>query len=187
MDEDIKFYLDHAKELMEKSIEHTMHALQKLRAGKAMPNMLDDLSVPYYGNMTPIGQVSSVSTPDARTIIVKPWDKNIIPELEKTIINSDLGLNPQNDGEIIRINIPPLSEERRKMLVKHAKNEAENGKISIRNARKDANDHLKQLQKDGVAEDLIKKAEDEVQKMTDSFTIKVDELLQRKEEEIMTV
>lgn len=187
MEEDIKFYLDHAKELMEKSIDHTRVELQKLRAGKAMPNMLDDLKVDYYGASTPIGQVASINTPDARTIVVKPWEKSLIPEIERSIINSDLGLNPQNDGELIRINIPPLTEDRRKILVKHARNEAENGKISIRNARKDANDHLKQLQKDGVSEDLIKKAEGDVQKLTDSYAHKIDELLNKKEEEIMTI
>jgi ribosome recycling factor len=187
MDEDIQFYLDHAKELMEKSIEHTKLELQKLRAGKAMPNMLDDLRVEYYGAMTPVGQVASINTPDARTIVVKPWEKSIIADIERAIINSDLGLNPQNDGEQIRINIPPLSEERRKILVKHAKNEAEKGKISIRNARKDANDHLKQLQKDGVSEDLIKKAEDIIQTYTNDFSDKVDEILAHKETEIMTV
>ena len=187
MEEDIQFYLDHAKELMEKSIDHTRIELQKLRAGKAMPNMLDELRVDYYGASTPIGQVASINTPDARTIVVKPWEKNMIPEIERTIINSDLGLNPQNDGELIRINIPPLTEDRRKILVKHARNEAENGKISIRNARKDANDHLKKLQKEGASEDLIKKAEGEVQKLTDNYTHKIDELLNKKEEDIMTI
>ncbi|MCG8319228.1 MAG: ribosome recycling factor [Cytophagales bacterium] len=187
MEEDIQFYLDHAKELMEKSIDHTRIELQKLRAGKAMPNMLDDLRVDYYGASTPIGQVASINTPDARTIVVKPWEKNMIPEIERSIINSDLGLNPQNDGELIRINIPPLTEDRRKILVKHARNEAENGKISIRNARKDANDHLKKLQKEGASEDLIKKAEGEVQKLTDNYTHKIEELLNKKEEDIMTI
>lgn len=187
MQEDVKFYLDHAEELMDKSIDHTRLGLQKLRAGKAMPNMLDDLKIEYYGNPTPIGQVASINTPDARTIVVKPWEKNLISEIERAIINSDLGLNPQNDGELIRINIPPLSEERRILLVKHAKNEAEKGKISIRNARKEANDHLKQLQKDGVSEDLIKKAEIDVQKLTDDYSHKIDQLLAKKEEEIMTV
>ena len=187
MDEDIQFYLDHAKELMDKSIEHTKHELQKLRAGKAMPNMLDDLKVEYYGAITPVGQVASITTPDAHTIMVKPWEKNMISEIERAIINSDLGLNPQNDGELIRINIPPLSEERRKILVKHARQEAENGKISIRNARKEANDNLKQLQKDGKAEDMIRRAEDEVQKITDRYTVKIDEILEHKEAEIMKV
>ena len=187
MEEDIQFYLDHAKELMEKSIDHTRVELQKLRAGKAMPNMLDDLRVEYYGTPTPIGQVASINTPDARTIVVKPWEKKLIPEIERSIMNSDLGLNPQNDGELIRINIPPLTEDRRKLLVKHARSEAENGKISIRNARKDANDHLKKLQKEGASEDLIKKAEGDVQKLTDTYTHKIEELLNKKEEDIMTI
>lgn len=187
MEEDIQFYLDHAKELMEKSIDHTRIELQKLRAGKAMPNMLDDLRVEYYGTPTPIGQVASINTPDARTIVVKPWEKSLIPEIERSIMNSDLGLNPQNDGELIRINIPPLTEDRRKLLVKHARGEAENGKISIRNARKDANDHLRKLQKEGVSEDLIKKAEGDVQKLTDTYTHKIEDLLNKKEEDIMTI
>ncbi|MDN5205176.1 ribosome recycling factor [Fulvivirgaceae bacterium BMA10] len=185
--EDIEFYLEDAKEHMEKAVHHTQVELQKIRAGKAMPNMLDGLSVEYYGTPTPIGQVASINTPDARTIVIKPWEKAILSDIERVIINSDLGLNPQNDGELIRINIPPLSEERRVMLVKHAKSEAEHGKVSIRNIRKDANDHLRKLQKEGVSEDDVKKAEERVQKLTDSFSAQIDGLLVKKEDEIMTV
>lgn len=185
--EEIDFYLEHAQELMDKSVVHLTEELVKIRAGKASPNMLDGLSVEYYGNPTPVNQVATVNTPDARTISIKPWEKNMISEIEKAIINSDLGLNPQNDGELIRINIPTLTEERRKNLVKQAKAEAENGKISIRNVRKDTNDSLKKLLKDGASEDEVKTAEDEVQKMTDEHVKKIDEILLQKEEDIMTI
>ena len=149
--------------------------------------MLEGLFVDYYGNSTPINQVAAINTPEARSITVKPWEKNMIPEVEKAIINSDLGLNPQNDGEIIRINVPPLTEERRKNLVKQAKAEAENGKISIRNIRKETNDALKKLLKDGLSEDAIKSAEDEVQSITNAHVSKVDQILAKKEEDIMTI
>lgn len=185
--EDIDFYLEHAQELMDKSVEHAASELSKIRAGKAMPNMLDGIEVEYYGSMTPLNQVASVNTPDARTLMIKPWEKNMLNEIERAIINSDLGLNPQNDGEIIRINIPTLTEERRKNLVKQAKQEAENGKVSIRNVRKDTNDHLKKLLKEGVSEDQVKSAEDDVQKMTDEHTARIDTLLESKEKDIMTV
>ncbi|MEP0368913.1 MAG: ribosome recycling factor [Cyclobacteriaceae bacterium] len=185
--EEINFYLDHAKEMMDKAVEHSMLALGKIRAGKAMPNMLDGLEVEYYGNPTPITQVASVSTPDARTVVVKPWEKGLIPEIEKAIMNSDLGLNPQNDGDIVRLNIPPLTEERRLNLVKQAKSETENGKVSVRNVRKEVNDSLKKLLKDGASEDLIKDAEAEVQNITDKHTNRLDELFVKKEKDIMTI
>jgi ribosome recycling factor len=185
--EDIEFYIEDAKENMEKAIEHVKHTLAHIRAGRAMPNMLDDIYVDYYGSQTPINQVASVTTPDARTLMVKPWEKNMLDEIEKAIINSDLGLNPQNDGEVIRLNIPPLTEERRKELVKQSKHEAENGRISVRNARKDANDHIKKLLKQHVSEDEVKKAEQTVQELTDKYVAQIEELLQKKEEEIMKV
>lgn len=185
--EEINLILEDVKEQMDKAIQHTKTALQKIRAGKASPAMLDGLMVDYYGNDTPISQVASISTPDARSIIIKPWEKNIIGEIERAIINSDLGFTPQNDGEIVRINIPPLTEERRISLTKQAKNEAEDGKISIRNARKDANDQLKQLQKEGVSEDDVKRGEDQVQTLTNDYSKKIDEILEHKEKEIMTV
>lgn len=185
--EEIEMFLEEARELMDKSITHTHQELSKIRAGKAMPNMLDGLMVDYYGNSTPINQVATVNTPDARTLSVKPWEKAMISEIEKAIINSDLGLNPQNDGEQIRINIPPLTEERRAQLVKQVKSEAENGKVSVRNVRKDTNDSLKQLLKDGVSEDAVKDAEAEVQKLTDSHVTKIDELVVLKEKDIMTI
>lgn len=180
-------YLDEAKDLMNKAIKHVSSELVKIRAGKASPNMLEGLMVVYYGNPTPINQVASITTPDARTLMIKPWEKNVIPEIEKAIINSDLGLNPQNDGEQVIINVPQLTEERRITLVKQAKHEGEQGKISIRNIRKETNDNLKQLQKEGVSEDEVKRAEDKVQTLTDEFNKKIDEILTKKEAEIMTV
>ncbi|MEQ8470938.1 MAG: ribosome recycling factor [Marinoscillum sp.] len=185
--EDIDFYLEHAEELMDKAVQHAYTELTKIRAGKAMPSMLDGVDVDYYGTMTPISQVASITTPDARTISIKPWEKKTIPDIEKAIINSNLGLNPQNDGELIRINIPPLTEERRIGLVKQAKTETENGKISIRNARKEVMDGLKKLLKDGAPEDAIKGAEEEVQAITDKHTKKIDDLLVVKEKDIMTI
>ncbi len=185
--EEIDFYLEHVQESMDKSVTHTVMELGKIRAGKANPNMMDGLSVDYYGNPTPLNQVATVNTPDARTISIKPWEKNMIQEIEKAIINSDLGFNPQNDGELIRINIPALTEERRITLVKQAKAEAENGKISIRNARKETNDSLKKLLKDGASEDEVKSAEDEVQKITDIHVKKIDDILAQKEVDIMTI
>ncbi len=185
--EEIDFYLENASEMMAKAVQHTRDALAKIRAGKAMPAMLEGVQVEYYGAMTPLSQVASISTPDARTISIKPWEKNIIPEIEKAIMNANLGLNPQNDGELVRINVPALTEERREMLVKQAKNEGENGKISIRNARKETNDALKKLKNDGVSEDAIKGAEDEVQKLTDKHIVEIDHILELKEKDIMTV
>lgn len=185
--EEIQMFLDEAKEMMGKALSHVNSELTKIRAGKAMPNMLDGLMVDYYGAPTPLNQVSSVTTPDARTLMVKPWEKTLIQEIEKAIINSDLGLNPQNDGEQIIINVPALTEERRKALVKQVKGEGESGKISVRNVRKETNDSLKQLQKDGASEDDIKRAEDKVQALTDEFSKKIDELLEKKETEILKV
>ena len=185
--EELEFYLEEAQDHMEKSLHHVSHALAKIRAGRAMPSMLDGLMVDYYGNPTPINQVASINTPDAKTLAIKPWEKNMLSEIEKVIINSDLGLNPQNDGEIIRLNIPPLTEERRKDLVKQSRNEAEHGRVSVRNVRKEANDHLKKLLKEHVSEDEVKKAETKVQELTDEYVKKIDELLEKKEGEIMTV
>ncbi|MEQ9467713.1 MAG: ribosome recycling factor [Ekhidna sp.] len=183
--EEIEIYLDTAKEMMEKAIDHTKTEFSKIRAGKAMPGMLDGIEVEYYGSMTPLNQVAGVTTPDARTLSVKPWEKNMLQEIERAIINSNLGFNPQNDGEQIRINIPPLTEERRLNLMKQVRAEAEKGKVSIRNARKETNDALKKL--DGVSEDLVKNAEDNVQKLTDTYTAKIDSLVESKEKDIMTV
>ena len=187
MEEEIQLYLNEARDLMNKAVKHFTNELTKIRAGKAMPNMLDGLMVDYYGSPTPIGQVASVNTPDARTLVVKPWEKKLISEIEKAIINSDLGLNPQNDGDLIRLNIPPLTEERRKNLMKQVKNEAENGKISVRNIRKDTNESLRKLLKEGASEDEIKRAEEQVQILTSQYSETIDGLVGKKETEIMTV
>ncbi len=187
MQEDISLHLDDAEDHMQKSLHHTEEELRKIRAGKASPAMLDGVMVEYYGAPTPINQVASVNTPDARTIMVKPWEKTILAEIEKAIMNSDLGLNPVNDGETIRLNIPTLTEERRKQLMKQVRSEAEHGKVSIRNVRKDVNDALKQLQKEGVSEDEVKRGEAEVQSLTDSYIKKIDDLVAAKENDIMTV
>lgn len=185
--EEIELFLDEAKELMQKAVDHTTAELLKIRAGKAMPNMLDGIMVQYYGSPTPLNQVSSVTTPDARTLAIKPFERKTISDIEKAIINSDLGLSPQNNGEIIILTIPMLTEERRINLVKQSKNECESGKISIRTVRKDIMDSLKKLQKDGAAEDDIKRAEDIVQKYTDQYSAKIDEILVKKEIDIMKV
>ncbi len=185
--EEIQMFLDEAKDLMGKAVKHVKSELVKIRAGKASSNMLDGIMVEYYGTPTPLNQMSSVTAPDARTLMIKPWEKNVIPEIERAIMNSDLGLNPQNDGEQVIINIPSLTEERRQGLVKQVKHEGELGKISVRNIRKDTNDSLKQLQKDGASEDEIKRAEEKVQALTDEHSKKIDEILESKEKEIMTV
>jgi ribosome recycling factor len=187
MEEEVKMYLDEAQDMMKKALEHTRSELVKIRAGKAMPNMLDGILVEYYGANIPINQVATITTLDARTLSIRPFEKGSISAIEKAIKNSDLGINPQNNGEVIILNIPPLTEERRKQLVKQVKQEVENGKISVRNARKEINDALKKLQKEGASEDMIKKAEESVQKYTDNYIAKLDEILHAKEAEIMKV
>ncbi|MDX9769939.1 MAG: ribosome recycling factor [Tenuifilaceae bacterium] len=187
MTEEVNFCIEEAKERMEKAIAHLENELRVIRAGKANPSMLSGIMVDYYGTMTPLQQVSNVGTLDARTITVQPWEKAMIAPIEKAILGANLGFNPQNNGEVIRIAVPPLTEERRKQLVKQVKAEGENARVSIRNARRDANDEFKKMQKDGLPEDMAKDAEGEVQKMTDTFNKKVEELLQKKEEEILTV
>mgnify|MGYP000226649063 CR=1 FL=1 len=179
--------LDVAKEQMQEAISHLENVLGKIRAGKANPQMLDSVHVDYYGTPTPIAQVANVNTPDARTIVVQPWEKNLIAAIEKAITDANLGLNPQNDGIVIRLSIPPLTEERRKDLVKRVKAEGEAGKVAIRNIRKDVNEKIKKQQKEGVAEDDAKTAEAEVQKVTDSYIVKVDKHIEVKEKDIMTV
>lgn len=185
--EEIELLIEEAKELMQKAVDHTASELIKIRAGKAMPSLLDGILVNYYGNPTPIQQVASITTPDARTLAIKPWEKSLISEIEKAIVNSDLGLAPQNNGEMVMLTIPPLTEERRKHLVKQVKNDCENGKISIRTVRKDTNDALRKLQKEGASEDEVKRAEDTVQKLTDNYSAKIDEQYARKEAEVMKV
>ncbi|MEQ8359334.1 MAG: ribosome recycling factor [Cytophagales bacterium] len=185
--EEIEMILELTEESMDKAVAHTKSELAKIRAGKANPSILEGVMVEYYGAMTPLNQLASVNTPDARSFLIKPFEKSILADVEKAIINSNLGLNPQNDGENIRINLPPLTEDRRIQLVKQAKSDCEQGKISIRTVRKDMNDELKKLQKDGAPEDLVKDAEGEVQKITDKHSEKLDEIFKVKEEEIMTI
>jgi len=187
MSELIKKQINDAKALMDKAVDHADNELNKIRAGKASPAMLDDIMVDYYGSPTPLSQVGSVNTPDARTIVVQPWEKSLLNPIEKAIMEANLGVNPQNDGTIIRINVPPLTEERRRDLVKKAKNEAENGKIAIRNIRKDTNEKIRKLKSEGVSEDEMKTGEAEVQKLTDAYIAKIDGLSVAKEKDIMTV
>jgi ribosome recycling factor len=184
---DVKPILDHMQDHMHKAITHLEAELVKIRAGKATPAMLDGVMVEYYGAMTPLNQVANVNTPEARTIIIQPWEKNLIKNIEKGIIDANLGLTPANDGQMIRITVPPLSEERRRDLVKRAKAEGENAKVSIRNLRRDANENIKKAQKAGLPEDAAKDAEARTQKTTDDFITKVDKHLEAKEKEIMTV
>lgn len=187
MDEKIKPLIEDGRAQMEKAIAHADTEMQKIRAGKAMPQMLDGVFVDYYGTSTELSKVASINTPDARTLTVQPWEKSLLWPIEKAIIDSNLGLNPQNDGIVIRMNVPALTEDRRKELVKKVKNEGENGKITIRNIRKDANEKIKKLSKDGVSEDAIKIGEGEIQKLTDATIIKIDKLSELKEKDIMTI
>ena len=185
--EEIEFILDSTKESMVGSIAHLEKEFLNIRAGKASPQMLGSVFVDYYGSQTPLTQVSNVNVPDARTITIQPYEKNMLQPIEKAIMVANLGFNPMNNGENIIISVPPLTEERRRDLVKQAKAEAEDAKISIRNARKDANTDIKKLEKEGTSEDVCKTAEDDIQKLTDSFIRKVDEHLVTKEAEIMKV
>lgn len=187
MTEEVQFVIDEAKERMDKAIAHLEVELGSLRAGKANPRMLDTVMVDYYGSQTPISQVANIGTPDPKTIAIQPWEKNMIEPIERAIINSNLGFAPQNNGELIRINIPALTEERRVTLVKQVSAEGENAKVSIRGARKDANDDIKKLEKDGLSEDDSKKASDEIQKVTDSYAEKIDQIVKAKEEDIMKI
>ncbi len=185
--QEVSTILARAKENMQETILFLEDKFAKIRAGKANPHLLDDILVPYYGSPTPLHQVANVNVPDAKTIIITPWEKSIIKDIEKAIMDSDLGITPENNGELIRIGIPPLTEDRRKQLVKQVKGEAENAKISVRNARRDAIDALKKGAKDGLPEDLAKNAETDVQKIHDQFIKKIDELYAAKEVEIMKV
>ncbi len=187
MSEKIKNILDLAKQSMEKSIDHLEVELAKIRAGKANPSIFDNVMVDYYGSKVPVNQVANVNTQDARTIVIQPWEKSMLTPLEKAIQAANLGFNPQNDGILIRIVVPPLTEERRKELAKKAKHEAEEAKIGIRSSRKDAMESAKKLIKDGVTEDEVKSAEEKIQQLTDSFVTKCDKHLEMKEKEIMTV
>lgn len=184
MSEDVKFILEATKDSMDAAILHLEKALIKIRAGKANPSMLSTVMVEYYGSQTPLSQVSNINTPDARTLSVQPWEKSLLAEIETAIMNANLGFNPMNNGEMVIINVPPLTEERRIQLVKQAKTEAEEAKISVRSARQEANKEVKNM---GISEDLEKNAEIDIQEMTDSYTQKIDDILNVKEAEIMKV
>ena len=184
MEEEIKFILDSTREAMDNAILHLKKTFVNIRAGKASPAMVAGVMVDYYGNPTPLGQVANVNTPDGMTITIQPWEKSLIPEIEKGIHQANIGFNPMNNGESIIINVPPLTEERRINLAKQAKHEAEESKIGVRNDRKIANNDIKDLD---ISEDLKKNLEIDIQKMTDEHVTKIDEILANKEKEIMTV
>ena len=187
MDEEIQFYLDELAESMAKALAHVNVEMSRIRAGKASPAMLDGLRVDYYGTPTPVSQIANITAPDARSLLIKPWEKNMISEVAKAIKNSDLGLNPVSDAEGVRLNIPAMTEERRRDLVKQAKNESEAGKVRVRGIRKDVNESLRKLLKEGASEDAVKSAEEKVQKTTDTYITEVDKTLSKKESEIMTI
>ena len=187
MSEEVKMALDEAAEAMNKSIAHLENELNKVRAGKASPVMLDGVRVDYYGTMTPLKNVANVTTPDARTLTVQPWEKGMLNAISKGIMEANLGLNPQNNGDVIMIAVPMLTEERRRELSKRAHSEGENARVGIRTARKEALDFIKQAQKDGLPEDEAKGGESKVQELTDKFNRKVDEVLAAKDKDIMTI
>ena len=184
---DPKTYLEPAEEKMAMAVEYLDEALSHIRAGKANPKLLDGIRVMYYGSPAPLSNVANISVPDARTIAITPWEKPMFKEIEKAILNSELGITPENNGEAIRISIPPLTEERRKQLVKQSKGEAEQAKVSVRNARRDAIDGLKKAIKKGMPEDVEKDAETQAQKLHDKYLKKIDEIFAAKEKEILTV
>jgi ribosome recycling factor len=187
MNDDVELVFEITRERMDKAIEHLDNELVRIRAGKANVHILDGIVVEYYGTATPLNQVSNISTPDAKTILIQPWEKNMIDPIEKAIQSSSVGITPVNNGEVIRLTIPQLTEERRRNLVKQVKNEGENARVSIRNSRRDANDEFKKMQKEGLSEDEAKQAEDNIQKLTDEYTEKVDGIVEAKEEDIMTI
>lgn len=184
---EVKEYLKNAEESMQMAVGYLEETLAHIRAGKASAKLIDGIRVDYYGSQAPISNVANVSVPDARTIAITPWEKSMFKEIEKAIINSDLGITPENNGEVIRLNIPPLTEERRKQLVKQCKAEAENAKVSIRNARRDTIDKLKKEVKNGLSEDVEKDAEADVQKLHDKYIKEVDGVFAEKEKEILKV
>ncbi len=187
MTDDAMFVLEEAEESMQHSIRHLEIEFQKIRAGKATPGMLSGIKVEYYGTPTPIEQTANINTPDPHSIVVQPFDKSSMQDIRKAIMNANLGFNPMDEGDILRINVPPLTEERRLELVKKAKQVAEETKIAIRNIRRSANDDAKKLEKDGVPEDDVKRLLDEIQKLTDKYTEKIDRFFEAKEKDIMTI
>lgn len=187
MEEEINFEMESAKEAMEKALARLDNELTKVRAGRANASMLSQVYVDYYGTKTALSQIGNISAPDAKTLVVQPWEKGMLDPICKAIIDSNLGLNPQNNGDNVFMNIPALTEERRKNLVKQTKSYGEDAKVSIRNARKDANIMIKKFQKDGLDEDTAKKLEEDIQELTNTYVAKVDKVLEEKEKDIMTV
>jgi ribosome recycling factor len=187
MNEDVELIIEETRDRMQHALEHLEHELARLRAGRSNPALLDGITVDYYGVNSPLAQVSNINTPDPKTILVQPWEKTMLGTIEKAIMAANIGLMPVNNGEVIRINIPPLTEERRHQLVKQVRNEGETAKISVRNARKWANDELKDLLKNGLPEDLEKEAVDNVQDLTAKYNEKVDKVVSLKEKDVMTV
>src|SRR5690606_37770180 len=187
MSEELNNIHDQAVQSMAKALDHLENELIKIRAGKASPTMLDGIFVDYYGNSTPLNQVGNVTVADARTLTIQPWEKNMLQPIERAIIAANIGVNPQNDGVLIRLFLPPLTEERRREFVKKAQSEGENAKVTIRGVRRDAMEGIKKLQKNGLSEDVCKDAEAEIQQLTDANIGKVDAALAAKEKEIMTV
>ena len=187
MNEEINFCLDLAREQMQESLNHLEISLSKIRAGKASPQMLRAVVVDYYGSVTPLTQMANVTTPDSQTITIQPFDKSMISDIEKAIVNAQLGFNPSNNGEKVIINVPALTEERRRDLVKQVKIEIEKSKISCRNIRQKSNDELKKIGKEGVSEDIIRDAEESVQLITNEYTVKIDDIFSSKESDIMQV
>jgi ribosome recycling factor len=185
--EEVEMYLDDAKDTMEKALKHLTIELSKIRAGKASAQMLDGVQIEYYGAMSPIQNVASINTPDARTIMIKPFERKIINDIDRAIRNANLGFSPSNDGENLRISIPPPTEERRRELSKRAKTEGDTAKVNIRNIRQSTNNDIRKLTKEGVSEDAVKQGEERVQKLTDSYIVKVDQIFAAKEQDIMSV
>lgn len=187
MSEEVNLAKQEFKNANEKSLEHLDNELRKIRVGKATPDMLQSVTVDYYGTQTPLTQVANIGTLDARTLTVQPWEKGLLAECQKGIVNASLGLAPQDNGEMLIINVPPLTEERRKELVKRAKAEGEQAKVSVRNHRKDAMDYVKELKNEGLSEDLAKNAEDDIQQITNDFVARIDNHLELKEKDIMKI
>lgn len=187
MSDDLELTIENAKESMQKAIDHLEAELIKIRAGKANPVMLEGINAEYYGSPTPLSQIANITVMDARTLSVQPWEKNMLQPIERAIIAANIGINPQNDGNFIRIYLPPLTEERRKELVKRCNSEGEQAKIAIRNLRREAIEQVKKLQKEGVSEDEAKDAENDIQEVTNAFISKVEKHLELKDKEIMAV
>jgi ribosome recycling factor len=187
MSEELSMIIEESHDSMQKALSHLEAELVKVRAGKATPNMVDGIIVDYYGNPTPINQVANVSVADARTLTIQPWEKNMLQPIERAIIAANIGINPQNDGNMIRLFLPPLTEERRRELVKRSLGEGENSKVAIRSIRREAMEQVKKLQKNGLSEDLSKDTEASIQELTDKYIVSVDKVLANKEKDIMTV